>query len=290
MDIRLIWERLYWALVKRFLKKKQKTYGDWKAKGYINDPTVSFIIQSHNKSVQVKHVVNKLRNYPRAEIVVIDDGLDYNHHISLMRFLNRGNEFLLRANDLYENVMYDKTIRMVNGRFVALLQDDDDFKDLSWVDDAVFYFEKYPELAILGGRDCLDFAIDKQKGRFDILDYDLPTKDIDFCFVPHVNRAPMWLNRSLFLEKLKHIDFDFAPFQFDDVELCLRTWLNGCQVGWYKTGFSSLSAGGMRIWNNAFTQEQCEKNICKLYDLYSDKDVELHRIINTSNNNLGCHG
>lgn len=49
MDIRLIWERLYWALVKRFLKKKQKTYGDWKAKGYINDPTVSFIIQSHNR-------------------------------------------------------------------------------------------------------------------------------------------------------------------------------------------------------------------------------------------------
>ena len=45
-----------------------------------------------------------------------------------MRFLNRGNEFLLRANDLYENVMYDKTIRMVNGRFVALLQDDDDLR------------------------------------------------------------------------------------------------------------------------------------------------------------------
>lgn len=238
MDIRLIWERLYWALVKRFFKKKQKTYEDWKAKGYINDPKVSFIIQSHNKSVQVKHVVDKLRNYPRAEIVVIDDGSDRNHYISLVRYLNRGNEFLLRANDLYENVMYDKTIRMVNGQFVALLQDDDDFKDLSWVNDAVFYFERYPELAILGGRDCLDFA----------------------------------------------------PFQFDDVELCLRAWLNGCQVGWYKTGFSSLSAGGMRIWNNVFTQEQCKKNICKLYDLYSDKDLELHQIINTSNNNLGCHG
>lgn len=52
MDIRLIWERLYWALVKRFLKKKQKTYGDWKAKGYINDPTVSFIIQSHNPQIR----------------------------------------------------------------------------------------------------------------------------------------------------------------------------------------------------------------------------------------------
>lgn len=68
MDIRLIWERLYWALVKRFLKKKQKTYGDWKAKGYINDPTVSFIIQSHNKSVQVKHVVKLYDLYSDKDV------------------------------------------------------------------------------------------------------------------------------------------------------------------------------------------------------------------------------
>jgi hypothetical protein len=94
---------------------KEKTedvdYEDWLAKGYTNQPLVSFIIESHNKSVGVKRIVSKLREYPNAEIVVIDDGSEYKHTKSLMRFLTRGNEFLVRANDLYENVMYDKTIR-----------------------------------------------------------------------------------------------------------------------------------------------------------------------------------
>ena len=81
------------------------------------------------------------------------------------------------------------------------------------------------------------------------------------------------------MEKLKHIDFSFAPFQFDDIELCLRAWLEGYQVGWYQTEFSSLSAGGMRIWNNAFTAEQCRKNIQRLYELYADNGFVIHNRI-----------
>ena len=126
MDIRLYWEKVYWALAKRAFKRKQKTYEDWLAKGYTNQPLVSFIIESHNKSVGVKRIVSKLREYPNAEIVVIDDGSEYKHTKSLMRFLTRGNEFLVRANDLYENVMYDKTIRFANGEYIVLMQDDDE--------------------------------------------------------------------------------------------------------------------------------------------------------------------
>lgn len=118
MDIRLYWEKVYWALAKRVFKRKQKTYEDWLAKGYTNQPLVSFIIESHNKSVGVKCIVSKLREYPNAEIVVIDDGSEYKHTKSLMRYLTRGNEFLVRANDLYENVMYDKTIRFANGEYI----------------------------------------------------------------------------------------------------------------------------------------------------------------------------
>mgnify|MGYP000370429289 CR=1 FL=1 len=84
---------VYWALAKRAFKRKQKTYEDWLAKGYTNQPLVSFIIESHNKSVGVKRIVSKLREYPNAEIVVIDDGSEYKHTKSLMRFLTRGNEF-----------------------------------------------------------------------------------------------------------------------------------------------------------------------------------------------------
>ena len=49
----------------------------------------------------------------------------------------------------------------------------------------------------------------------------------------------------------------------DDQELCLRSWLNGLLVGWYNCPFKSLSAGGMRIWNGSFANEQTLKNAKK---------------------------
>ena len=282
MSLGLYIDKIRLAIVKRFFKKKQKCYADWAAKGYVNEPLVTFIIQSHNKSLQVMHIVDKLRSYPKAEILVIDDGSESVHHDRLSRYLVRANEFLVRANDLYENVMYDKTIRMANGRYIALMQDDDDFKDLTWVDRAIHLFEQYPQMAILGGKDGMDFAIDKQQKKFEIVPY-ADGILADFRFVAHVDRAPMWINKALFLEKLKHIDFSFAPFQFDDIELCLRAWLEGYQVGWYKTEFSSLSAGGMRIWNNAFTAEQCQKNIQRLYELYQRRERKIKDIIDQLN-------
>ena len=282
MSLGLYIDKIRLAIVKRFFKKKQKCYADWAAKGYVNEPLVTFIIQSHNKSLQVMHIVDKLRSYPKAEILVIDDGSESVHHDRLSRYLVRANEFLVRANDLYENVMYDKTIRMANGQYIALMQDDDDFKDLTWVDRAIHLFEQYPQMAILGGKDGMDFAIDKQQKKFEIVPY-ADGILADFRFVAHVDRAPMWINKALFLEKLKHIDFSFAPFQFDDIELCLRAWLEGYQVGWYKTEFSSLSAGGMRIWNNAFTAEQCQKNIQRLYELYQRRERKIKDIIDQLN-------
>jgi glycosyltransferase involved in cell wall biosynthesis len=230
---------------------------------------ISFIIQSHNKSVEVKHIVSKLRLVKNGEIIVIDDGSRINHLTDLANYMQNANEFIIRSNDLYENVMYDKAIRFANGEYIVLMQDDDDFDDLSWVDRAIEYFSKYPELTILGGHEGLDFGIintDKA--------YDVPYKEkpnTDFTFVHIVNRAPMWLRKNLFEKKLHHIDFNFAPFQFDDCELCLRAWLNGLQVGWYHSGFKSLSSGGMRIWNTLFTQEQCIRNQKQLYELYKDK-------------------
>lgn len=281
MEIRLLIDKIKLALTKRVVKPKQKCYADWAAKGYVNDPIVTFIIQSHNKSLQVMHVVDKLRAYPRAEIIVIDDGSDDVHHQRLARHLVRANEFLLHANDLYENVMYDKTLRMANGRYIALMQDDDDFADLSWVDRAIQLFQSHPQMVILGGKDGMDFAVDRRDRRFELLPCEA-TEGSEFCFVAHVDRAPMWINRSLYQAHLKHIDFSFAPFQFDDIELCLRAWLNGLQVGWYKTEFSSLSAGGMRIWNNAFTAEQCAKNIRLLYELYAEQEEAIHQRIRNS--------
>lgn len=278
-------EKVRCALAKRFLKKKQKTYEDWLAKGYRNHPKVSFIIESHNKSLGVRRIVRKLREYPDAEIIVIDDGSSFAHTRALVKFLDGGNEFLVRANDLYENVMYDKTIRFANGRYVVLMQDDDEITSLDWVDKGIRYFERYPDMVILGGLDGLNFVIDEEN-RWGYVDQYPDKAKGGFRFVHSVNRAPMLLDRDLFLKHLGHIDFSFAPFQCDDCELCLRAWLSGLKVGWYDAGFESMLAGGMRIWNKGLIGVQEIKNRGKLYEMYKDRVNEISAMIVEANKSL----
>ena len=285
MDILMSIEKVHCALAKRFLKKKQKTYEDWLAKGYRNHPKVSFIIESHNKSLGVRRIVRKLREYPDAEIIVIDDGSSFAHTRALVKFLDGGNEFLVRANDLYENVMYDKTIRFANGRYVVLMQDDDEITSLDWVDKGIRYFERYPDMVILGGLDGLNFVIDEENCWGYVDQYPDKAKG-GFRFVHSVNRAPMLLDRDLFLTRLGHIDFSFAPFQCDDCELCLRAWLSGLKVGWYDAGFESMLAGGMRIWNKGLIGVQEIKNRGKLYEMYKDRVDEISGLVEKANSKL----
>ncbi len=277
MNYKLFIDKIRLALQKRSkMTQNKKSYAGWLSRGYCNDPSVSFIIESHNKSLQVMHIVEKLRKYPSAEIIVIDDGSDKEHTHRLAEGLTGGSEFLIRANDLYENVMYNKSIRFANANIIALLQDDDDFDSLDWVDEAVRLFRENPEMVILGGCEGVDVTFDHEKGIAHGAPYTHPDH---FCFVPTVNRAPMWINKSLFTEHLHDIDFNYAPFQMDDYELCLRAWQKGLKVGWYDAHFHSLSVGGMRLWNNAFTQEQYQRNGRQLYATYKDQMAEIYENI-----------
>jgi hypothetical protein len=107
-----------------------------------------------------------------------------------------------------------------------------------------------------------------------------------FQFVDAVNRAPMWIRKDLYEQHLHHIDFRFAPFQYDDDEICLRSWQLGLQVGWYDAKFQSLTAGGMRLWNSEFTKEQMERNGKLLYQLYADKMNNIAIQVEKSNQEL----
>ena len=283
MNLSLYIHKVYLALLKKSkIINNKKNYQTWLSKKYNNSPLISFIIQSHNKSLEVKHIASKLRKRPDSEIIVIDDGSDIKHINTISKYLKNANEFVIRSNDLYENVMYDKSIRFANGKYIALLQDDDDFDNLLWVDNAINYFSQHTDMVILGGNEGLDFDIISEDSAAST--HYKENVDCDFSFVHSVNRAPMWLNKKLFNEKLMHFDFNFAPFQYDDCELCLRAWINGLKVGRYNAGFKSLSAGGMRIWNSAFTQEQNIRNQKKLFDLFKDQKVVIDRLVINAEN------
>jgi glycosyltransferase involved in cell wall biosynthesis len=276
MTLSIVLSNLRGFLAKKFLPRaKWKTYEKWANNGYNHHPRVSFVIQSHNKSAEVMLLVSRLRECPFAEIIVIDDGSTSAHSKRLVRFLNGGNEFVLRMNDLYEVVSYDRAIQFARGQYVALLQDDDGFDDLAWVDEAISLFEKFSQMVILGGRDGLRYDSFSPDGvKREIVSLRNKENTSDFQFVQTINRAPMFIHRPLFTDHLKHIDFSYAPFQFDDVELCLRAWQKGLQVGWYPVWFYSLSQGGMRIGNRGLGQEQAKKNSEKLNQTYKTADLE----------------
>ncbi len=290
MDIMLYADKVRLALRKRLAGKKggnKKSYEAWKAKGYTNEPQVTVVIESHNKSRQVMHVVKKLRQRPGMEIIVIDDGSQTDHTMRLARGLDGANEYLLRANDLYENIMYDRAIHFAHGEYIVLMQDDDDIDGTAFIDTAIDYFGRHPKLCVLGGCDAMNVTFDDTtRRRLPSNTRPLEKANDTFCFVPAVNRAPMIIRRSLFMQHLHHIDVRLAPFMFDDEELCLRTWLCGLQVGWYDAGFKSLSAGGMRLYNNLFTRQQVERNSPLLYDLYNDKTQDIEQRVREANATL----
>lgn len=287
MNIRLFIDQLYCAFVKKSRTKKQKSYEDWAIKKYNNTPEVSFIIQSHNKSISVIEIVKELRQYSHCEIIVIDDGSTMEHTKRLTALLTGGNEFLVRANDLYENVMYDKTIRFANGSYVVLLQDDDKIPGTEWVTKGLSYFRKYPDMVILGGFNGQGLFTEESKKWLYVDEYtDRNIYEKEFQFVHSVNRAPMFIHKQLYMEHLKHLEFSFAPFQCDDTELCLRAWLSGLKVGWYNAGFKSLMAGGMRIWNNAFTGFQEQNNRVKLYQMYNTNVDNITERVNKANKEI----
>ncbi len=60
MSPRLLFDKIRLALLKRFSpvrKPAGKSYASWAAKGYCNTPQVTFVLQSHNKSLQILHTV-----------------------------------------------------------------------------------------------------------------------------------------------------------------------------------------------------------------------------------------
>jgi len=270
---------------------QEKTLQNWLDRGYVADPVISFIIQTHNRSDAVVKLVDKLALMNNTETIVIDDGSEPHHHEKLVSKLNRGNQFLLRSNDLYEVITYDRAIYLARGHLVVLLQDDDDFDGYDWISRAVTLFSEIADLVILGGRLAItpkpypktqdgaigNYTLEGRHGHIDnLMAHELGTNPVfpeEFQFTPVVVRAPMWIRRSQFLEHLSHIDPSYAPFLVDDYELCLRAWETGLKVGYYPANFKiqGMGTGGMRIWNNKLTHEQAITNYRRLYAKYADK-------------------
>lgn len=251
---------------------------------YNERPRVTAVVQLFNKRENLEAIVTALMVPAIEEIIVLDDGSSDGALEVLPGLLTGKNHFIIRSNDLFEVRTYSRALDFARGEFVALLQDDDlPPPDGLWVEEAIELFERYPRLAILGGRGGLELKVKDDPASEPSLTYKhvmlsrSRRTEQPFIFIDTVNRAPMLLRRDAIL-RLGGIDNSFAPVLCDDADLCLRAWKKGLQVGLYHAEFvRDVGVGGMRLFNADSTPAQAGKNWRIIYDRYAD-DIASGRI------------
>jgi len=252
-----------------------KTLKWWGSRGYKWHPKISFVVCNHNLSSATVKIVNDLRQFDNAEIIVIDDGSTHDHTQVIVNYLNGVNEFVVHANDLFDVIVFNRVFGFAQGEYIAVVQDDDEYKGSGWVDRAVEILDGDPNLSILGGRARITVSSNGSKKIED---------DGDFCYAQAINAAPMWVVRSAFLD-LGGFSQDFGPMLWHEPEFCIRSWLNGYHVGWYKSGTKGLAIRTRKRRSNKETLE-CEaraKNFKLLMEMYGTKLAAVQDLVSKQN-------
>jgi len=255
-----------------------KTLEWFNSRGYFNQPAVSFVLNTHNMSKDAIGIIALLRLFDNSEIIVVDDGSDHSHTKMLVDELTGINESLLHLSDLFEVFALNRAFGFARGELCVYLQDDDRFVGTDWMTKAVNLFSKYPDMAILGGRNAIAFTQDSSR-----------TKPIvrancqDFEFVQSLNTAPFWVRRSDFL-KLGGFDEDYAPFMYSESDLCLRAWLRGKSVGWYNSGRKTSVPTPSRRSNKEYLESNATALHFKMImDHYGNKLGDIQKMVDREN-------
>ncbi|MFH1738306.1 MAG: glycosyltransferase family A protein, partial [bacterium] len=163
-----------------------KTLEWWGGRGYRFHPKVSFVLTNHNMSAQTCSIVNDLRQFGDAEIIVIDDGSEHGHTKTVVDHLSGVNEFVLHFNDLFDVIVFNRAFGFAQGEYIVVLQDDDYYKGTTWIEKAVEWFDRDRSLAALGGRYDVHVS---QSGEHEFSGQGDPR------YAQAVNAAPMWFRR-----------------------------------------------------------------------------------------------
>lgn len=208
-----------------------KTLEWWGSRGYIFEPKTSFILHVHNMPNAAIETINHLRRFKDSEIIILDDGSTIGNAMPILNHLGGVNEFFIHSNDLFDVVMFNRAIGFARGKYVSIIQDDDDYSGTAWVTNAIQFLDNDPLMAMLGGRECVRLHKDGKVDR---------SRDGIFKYAQIVNAAPLWVNRDLFLS-IGGFDLDFAPMLWHEGSFCIKAWRSGFHVGWYSSGVKMCS-------------------------------------------------
>lgn len=262
---------------------------------YQEYPDITLIIQSFNHVDNIEKIYRKIDKIPKREIIVCEDGSIDGSTIEWLKYLTKKNDFLIRSNDLHELRAYDKASKMAEGNIICLMQDDELIVDEKWCEKALFLFNKFDDLVIIGGWRGINLRkwdFKKNKLIYDrYLSKDL--KDIKeigfpFMYVMVVPIGPFFIRKSFYSNIIKKMDHSFSVcgetgiyFEYD---MCMKAWLNNFKVGYFYCDFERGVGGrGTSFCFKNLKIKNAIKNMKILYNRYKDKLSYIYGLVEESN-------
>jgi len=282
-------------------------------------PIVSIVMQYFRRPKIIIPLLNSLiRLKFQVEFIINDDSISELSEFT--RYSSRGPQnydwILALFNNVHEIRGYNRLSMFASSELVMLIQDDDAApKDDSWVRNALYFFNKYPTLGILGGyRGRIDngkkqmadlkqnngqkFGADWKRDRMKLTQA-LSTVDLDikkpFMWMYKVNLAPFIVRRSLFTE-VGGFNTNFScagnPGIGLDYELSIRLWKLGWRVGLYDPKFHHAIGNSKQSGTHSGPQKKIRdasegQNNMLMYRMYPNFHHKVGSSIVMKNNQQG---
>ncbi len=223
-------------------------------------PRLTAIVQSFNHAGNIANISSSLLHASDVEeIIVCEDGSSDGSLNRWASILRGPRQFIIRSNNLHELRAYNRALRVSDGDYVLLLQDDDLLPPTDeWIRNAFQIMEAYPDLGILGGyigqlwnhdNGYKGFEYGEQvsthggvrSGNTKKIPYTDPHTGLPFMFVECAWIAPIFIRREL-IQKAGGLNLEIAkrgePGVWQDCVYCLEAWVNGFSVGVFSAPFT----------------------------------------------------
>jgi len=273
-------------------------------KNFNSFPNVAVIFQTFNKEHMIRKVLHPFLKSGFKNIVIFADGCADRTLQTASRMLQGRNHIVIGTNNLHEITTYSIASYLspyLDADYLLLAQDDDIYPDdFSWLTAAIELMRTDLHIATIGFNGGYDFSApiadsdpdfataqhrSKESDGISVAEllpyFSIVSKKLSFSqnsysydYVDIIDRAPQ-LIRLAFLREAGGFPSNFAPYNYDDIFLCLAAWRRGYKVVHMpiRSVVRNVGIGGMRLFKTLMTNGRpahLGRNWHYIYEEYSN--------------------
>jgi len=211
----------------------------------------------HNRDFLLEKTLKSIKDFTIGtyELVVVLDGCtdnsekickDWKHHFKNFK--------LLYADNIYETLSNNLSMKNSNGEYIIIIQDDMIITELGWNERLSTPIKKFDDIFAVSARCAHNWSINSNSidineneynenrwadilVHYDHAGIDHNTPRNVFVVRNSCNRGPLLLRNDI-VQKLDYLDADFAPGDLDEHDLCHRGYKQlGMKCGVFIVGF-----------------------------------------------------